>query len=52
MTSHKIRITARLRPRLENELDDEGVQITRTPDGTSFISVPNPRDLSQVFNFP
>ncbi|KAG9313403.1 P-loop containing nucleoside triphosphate hydrolase protein [Chiua virens] len=52
MASHKIKIAARLRPRLENELDDEGIQITHTPDGPSYISVPNPRDLSQVFNFP
>ncbi|KAF9225788.1 kinesin-domain-containing protein [Gyrodon lividus] len=52
MTSHKIKIAARLRPRLENELDDEGIQMTHTPGGPSCISVPNPRDLSQVFNFP
>lgn len=52
MTSHKIKIAARLRPRLENELDDGGIQISHTPDGPSFISVANPRDLSQVFNFP
>ncbi|KAF8137524.1 P-loop containing nucleoside triphosphate hydrolase protein [Boletus edulis] len=52
MTSHKINIAARLRPRLDNELDDEGIQITHTPGGPSCISVPNPRDLSQVFNFP
>ncbi|KAG8216883.1 P-loop containing nucleoside triphosphate hydrolase protein [Butyriboletus roseoflavus] len=52
MTAHKIKIAARLRPRLENEIDDEGIQITHTPGGPSHISVPNPRDLSQVFNFP
>lgn len=52
MTSHKIKIAARLRPRLENELDDGGVQIIHTPGGPSCIHVPNPRDLSQVFNFP
>lgn len=52
MTSHRIKIAARVRPRLENELDDEGIQITHTPDGPSHINVPNPRDLSQVFNFP
>ncbi|KAF8552102.1 kinesin-domain-containing protein [Imleria badia] len=52
MTSHKIKIAARLRPRLENELDDEGIQISHTPGGPSCISVPNPRDISQVFNFP
>ncbi|KAG6377420.1 P-loop containing nucleoside triphosphate hydrolase protein [Boletus reticuloceps] len=48
MTSHKINIAARLRPRLDNELDDEGIQITHTPGGPSCISVPNPRDLSQT----
>lgn len=52
MTSHKIKIAARVRPRLENELDDQGIQIAHTPGGPSCISVPNPRDLSQVFNFP
>ncbi|KAI9569943.1 P-loop containing nucleoside triphosphate hydrolase protein [Boletus coccyginus] len=52
MASHKIKIAARLRPRLQNELDDEGIQIIHTPGGPSYINVPNPRDLSQVFNFP
>ncbi|KIJ61547.1 hypothetical protein HYDPIDRAFT_96250 [Hydnomerulius pinastri MD-312] len=52
MASHKIKIAARLRPRLENELDDEGITIARSPGGPSCISVPNPRDTSQVFNFP
>ncbi|KAH0826644.1 P-loop containing nucleoside triphosphate hydrolase protein [Lanmaoa asiatica] len=52
MALHKIKIAARLRPRLEMELDDEGIQITHTSGGPSCISVPNPRDLSQVFNFP
>ncbi|KIK86017.1 hypothetical protein PAXRUDRAFT_831932 [Paxillus rubicundulus Ve08.2h10] len=52
MAAHKIKIAARLRPRLENELDDGGIQITHTPSGPSCISVPNPRDISQVFNFP
>ena len=52
MTSHKIKIAARLRPRLDTELDDGGVQIIHTPGGPSCINVPNPRDLSQVFNFP
>ncbi|KAF9236661.1 P-loop containing nucleoside triphosphate hydrolase protein [Melanogaster broomeanus] len=52
MASHKIKIAARLRPRLQGELDDEGIQITHIPGGPSCISVANPRDLSQVFNFP
>jgi hypothetical protein len=52
MSLHKIKIAARLRPRLQNELDDEGIQIAQAPDGPSCISVANPRDVSQVFNFP
>lgn len=52
MVSHKIKIAARLRPRLENELDDGGIQITHTPGDSSYITVLNPRDLSQIFNFP
>ncbi|KAH7886963.1 P-loop containing nucleoside triphosphate hydrolase protein [Phlebopus sp. FC_14] len=52
MAAHKIKIAARLRPRLENELDDDGIQIIPSPDGPSYINVPNPRDVTQVFNFP
>ncbi|TFY80453.1 hypothetical protein EWM64_g3555 [Hericium alpestre] len=50
--SHKVKIAARLRPRLKNELDDEGVRIVRSDDGPSCICVTNPRDASQVFRFP
>ena len=52
MASHKIKIAARIRPRLEHEVDDEAIQVTHTPGGLSCISVPNPRDVSQIFNFP
>jgi len=52
MASHKIKIAARVRPRLEHEIDDEGIQVAHTSGGPSCISVPNPRDVSQIFNFP
>lgn len=52
MASHKIKIAARVRPRLEHEIDDEGIQVTHTSGAPSCISVPNPRDVSQIFNFP
>ncbi|KAJ8594963.1 kinesin-domain-containing protein [Rhizopogon salebrosus TDB-379] len=52
--THKIKIAARLRPRLEHEIDDQGIQITHDQDeeGPSWICVPNPRDVTQVFRFP
>lgn len=51
-TTHRIKIAARVRPRLEHEIDDEGIQVSHTSGSLSCISVPNPRDLSQIFNFP
>ena len=52
--THKIKIAARLRPRLDHEIDDQGIQITHDEDGEgpSWIRVPNPRDVTQVFRFP
>lgn len=52
--THKIKIAARLRPRIEHEIDDQGIQITHDEDGEgpSWICVPNPRDVNQVFRFP
>ncbi|KAF8068670.1 kinesin-like protein [Lyophyllum atratum] len=63
MATAKIKIAARLRPRLNGELDDESVKIIHTSAETggsssgsggsgSVISVTNPRDPSQVFKFP
>lgn len=51
-TAHRIKIAARVRPRLDHEIDDEGIQVSHMPGSLSCINVPNPRDLSQVFNFP
>jgi len=65
--SQKIRIAARLRPRLEGEIEDGGIQVCHAVDqsdsstssaanssvsGGSYISVQNPRVPGQVFNFP
>ncbi|OJA15452.1 hypothetical protein AZE42_02215 [Rhizopogon vesiculosus] len=51
--AHKIKIAARLRPRLDHEIDDQGIQITHDQDeGPSWICVPNPRDVTQIFRFP
>ncbi|OAX36355.1 kinesin-domain-containing protein [Rhizopogon vinicolor AM-OR11-026] len=51
--THKIKIAARLRPRLDHEIDDQGIQITHDQDeGPSWICVPNPRDVTQIFRFP
>lgn len=63
MATHKVKIAARLRPKIQGELDDDSVQIHHTTDntggsssslalGVSYISVTNPRDPSQVFKFP
>ncbi|KIL60297.1 hypothetical protein M378DRAFT_84006 [Amanita muscaria Koide BX008] len=53
-STHKVRIAARLRPRIENEIDDGSVQVHPSEDGSSmsYIAVPNPRDPTQVFKFP
>ncbi|KAG1805308.1 P-loop containing nucleoside triphosphate hydrolase protein [Suillus subaureus] len=52
--THKIKIAARLRPRIEHEIDDQGIQITHDEEGEgpSWICVPNPRDVTQIFRFP
>ncbi|KAK2464524.1 hypothetical protein APHAL10511_003503 [Amanita phalloides] len=53
MSTHKVRIAARLRPRIEGEIDDEAIQIQRSEDGgMCYMIVPNPRDPTQVFKFP
>ncbi|KAF9458221.1 P-loop containing nucleoside triphosphate hydrolase protein [Collybia nuda] len=62
MATAKVKIAARLRPRLQGELDDESVKIHHDSDGGqssssasgggSFITVTNPRDPSQLFKFP
>jgi len=62
MSIHKVKIAARLRPTLQGELDDESVKIIHPSDNTggssssasggSFITVPNPRDPTQIFKFP
>ncbi|KAF8623194.1 hypothetical protein AX17_007517 [Amanita inopinata Kibby_2008] len=55
MTSaHKVRIAARLRPKIQGEVNDDLVQVHRSEDGTSTscITVVNPRDTTQVFKFP
>jgi len=60
MATSKIKIAARLRPRLPAEIDDDAVQVCHAWDEASssssgsgsHISVPNPRDPTQVFKFP
>uniref|UniRef100_A0A8H8CJ53 Kinesin-like protein n=1 Tax=Psilocybe cubensis TaxID=181762 RepID=A0A8H8CJ53_PSICU len=62
MASHKVKIAARLRPRLDGELDDDSIKVVHQSNntggsssssgGSSFISVANPRDPTQVFKFP
>ena len=50
-TVHKIRIAARLRPRINNEPEDDCIRIIRNDDSTSAsISVTNQRN--QVLTFP
>ncbi|TFK68341.1 kinesin-domain-containing protein [Pluteus cervinus] len=55
-SNYKVKIAARLRPRLEWEQDDGSVQINHPSEGTSastsYLAVTNPRDTSQVFKFP
>ncbi|KAI0087443.1 P-loop containing nucleoside triphosphate hydrolase protein [Irpex rosettiformis] len=50
--SYRVKIAARLRPPITNEINDEGVQVQLADNGVSYISVPNPRDVSQIFKFP
>ncbi|KAI0051371.1 kinesin-domain-containing protein [Auriscalpium vulgare] len=51
-SGHKVKIAARLRPPLPQELNDDGVRIVPNEDGLSAICVTNPRDPSQIFKFP
>ncbi|KAK0439369.1 kinesin-like protein [Armillaria borealis] len=58
----KIRIAARLRPRLNGEVDDDAIKVCHSLDDTSasnnsaatqsFITVPNPANAAQIFKFP
>ncbi|KAK1235291.1 hypothetical protein PQX77_001495 [Marasmius sp. AFHP31] len=56
--AHKVRIIARLRPRIEGEVDDGAIQVCHPTDNsnnttnTSYISVPNPRDPTELFKYP
>ncbi|KAK1230587.1 hypothetical protein PQX77_006324 [Marasmius sp. AFHP31] len=56
--AHKVRIIARLRPRIEGEVDDGAIQVchptdnSNTTTNTSYISVPNPRDPTELFKYP
>jgi kinesin family protein 22 len=59
MSTHKIAIAARLRPRLPSEQADDAIQVFQDRDdddatstGGAHIAVTNPRDPSQVFKFP
>ncbi|KAK0489541.1 kinesin-like protein [Armillaria luteobubalina] len=58
----KIRIAARLRPRLNGEVDDDAIKVFHSLDDTgassnsattqSFVTVPNPSNAAQIFKFP
>jgi kinesin family protein 22 len=66
MSGQKVKIAARLRPRLPQEIDDGAVEVIHASDSEvslsdgntgknrsgSFIAVPNPRDPTQIFKFP
>jgi kinesin family member 22 len=63
MATAKVKIVARLRPRLSGEIDDGAVQLCHASDETgsssssssatsSYISVANPRDPTTLFKFP
>ena len=59
MSAQKIKIIARVRPKLQGELDDDGLKIVNGADSTgdsstggSFVAVTNPRDPTQLFKFP
>lgn len=59
---HKVKIAARLRPRLDGEIVDDQIKVHHNGDssssstssnpGGSYISVTNPRDQTQIFKFP
>lgn len=58
MASHRIKIAARLRPALAGEVTDDNIVVHHASDDSSgstkgsYISVVNPRDVTQVFKFP
>ncbi|EPQ52051.1 kinesin-domain-containing protein [Gloeophyllum trabeum ATCC 11539] len=49
--AHKVKIAARLRPRIGAELEDDSIQVVNE-DGGSCICVVNPRDPNSYFRFP
>lgn len=49
--SSKIRIAARLRPRIQGEIEDDTVAV-QNDEGSSSVTVIHPRDHSQRFKFP
>ncbi|OCH87610.1 kinesin-domain-containing protein [Obba rivulosa] len=52
-TAHsKIKVATRIRPILQGEQTDGGIQVVRDGSERSHMSVRNPRDPSQVFTFP
>ncbi|EGO03669.1 hypothetical protein SERLA73DRAFT_83760 [Serpula lacrymans var. lacrymans S7.3] len=48
----RIRIAARLRPRIDGEVEDTSIQVIHSDQAASCISIANPRDPTQVFKFP
>ncbi|KAF9023337.1 kinesin-domain-containing protein [Hymenopellis radicata] len=46
----RIRIAARLRPRIDGEIDDDGVQVCHSS-GESYVAVPNPANPAETFKF-
>ncbi|KAL0959519.1 hypothetical protein HGRIS_011233 [Hohenbuehelia grisea] len=52
----RIKIAARLRPRINGEIDDDSVKVIHSAGSSathgSFVSVVNPRDTTQIFKFP
>jgi len=53
MSTYKIAISARLRPRLPSEQVDDSIHVFQDDNaGGSYVVVTNPRDPSQVFKFP
>ncbi|KZT19957.1 kinesin-domain-containing protein [Neolentinus lepideus HHB14362 ss-1] len=49
--AHKVKIAARLRPRIGIELEDDSIHVVNGEDG-SYVGVVNPRDPNSFFRFP
>ena len=51
MSGRQVKILARIRPFIDGEVEDDGLNIVRE-NGKSYVVVNNPKDASRTLTFP